>query len=300
MSRWSDAPLLAKTPPLELVLRMEELISTADTAQQRCIVGFFTLLAMSSARASDAQSSRKITLSERAIAGESLDKGKKAWTKWFCDRRGLKTDWAEAWLSQLRSENLPGDDFILLAPNMSFDAWLDRPAEYDDFRRSLHFILHVHHGMSIDNAVEFNPHSFRHFLVEAAQQLRALGECTGDQVRRLGRWSVNSHMPEAYDNAVGVSELQARKRVMDPLRLGWVPAPDGRFPVEVPSRQFPANVVSEIKVGHRASRICHLVDASGKFTKCGLWKCGSIDDPAPVAVFQSIPNHWKTCLRCGR
>ena len=56
---------------------MEELISTPDTVLQRCIAGFFTLLAMSLARASDAQSSRKITLSERAIAGESLEKGKK-------------------------------------------------------------------------------------------------------------------------------------------------------------------------------------------------------------------------------
>ena len=96
-----------------------------------------------------------------------MTKGRKLEPK-FCDRRGLRTDWAEDWLQQLRGEGLPGVDFIVLAPNVSVDAWLDRPAEYDNFRRSLHFLLRMHHGMSIESAVQFNPHSFRHFLVEAA------------------------------------------------------------------------------------------------------------------------------------
>ena len=72
LSRWAEAPSLATTPPLDLVLRMEELIRTADTVQQRCMAGFFTLRAMSSARASDAQSLRKISLGEFAVAGKSL------------------------------------------------------------------------------------------------------------------------------------------------------------------------------------------------------------------------------------
>ena len=69
--RWSDLPRPALTPSRELVLRMENLITSATTAQQRCLAGFFTLLAMSTARASDAQSSRGLEVSDYALSGEA-------------------------------------------------------------------------------------------------------------------------------------------------------------------------------------------------------------------------------------
>jgi len=90
------------------------------------------------------------------------------------------------WLQELGAVGLPGEDYILLAPNLSMDGWLDRPADYSDIRRAMHFMLHVCWSLPIVEAVSFNPHSFRHFMVEAGQQLRSLNVCSETDLEKLG------------------------------------------------------------------------------------------------------------------
>ena len=229
-SQAQEPPVPALTPTLELVLKMEALIDSADTPQLRCMTGFFTLLAYGTIRASDAQGSRGLRLTADAIAAESLMKNKHVWTKWFCSRIGVHGDWASKWMDTLSGEGLPGPDYILFAPNASFDSWLDRPAEYSDIRRALHFIYHLYCGMSLDEAVAYNPHGFRPFMVEAGQQFRSLKVCSFEDVERLGHWVRGSAMPDAYDSASGVSELQVRHVILKARRGGWRPAREGELP----------------------------------------------------------------------
>jgi len=167
----------ARTPTVSMVREIEKLVKFAETPQLRCIAGLVACLAFGATRFSDAQASKDVYLTKDAITGSAFLKNKKTWTRWFCSRNGFDGDWAGEWMKELSEQGLPGPDFILWAPNSSFDEWLPRHAEYHDIRRSLHFILHSCMGLSVEEAVDFTPHSFRHFLVEAGQQLRAIKAC---------------------------------------------------------------------------------------------------------------------------
>ena len=148
---------------------MEGLVKFAATPQLRCLAGFFLCLAYGSSRAGDLQASKSVTITKDAVTGMAFMKNKKVCAKWFCSRVGLEGDWAEPWLGELASQGLPGPDFILLAPNTSFDGWLQRPAEYHDIRRGLHFLLHISLHFSVEDAVVYNPHCFRHLLIESGR-----------------------------------------------------------------------------------------------------------------------------------
>ena len=214
-----------KTPPPHAVaLGGSDSIGTVSLMRAADIVAF------GATRFSDAQVSKNFYLTKDAIAGSAFLKNKKTWTRWFCSRIGFDGDWAGEWMKELNEQGLPGPDFALWAPNSAFDEWLPRHAEYHDMRRALHFILQACLGLSVEEAIEFTPHSFRHFLVEAGQQLRAIKACSVDDMERLGRWSKGSNMPDIYDNASGVSELMASHTVLQALRSGWRPVQDGCLP----------------------------------------------------------------------
>ena len=217
-------------------------------------------------------------------------KNKRTWTKWFAPRHGLACEWASTWLTTLAEEGLPGDDFILFAPDSTMSGWINRPAEYHDLRRSLHLMLHLYCNVAMDDAVTYNPHSFRHFLLESAQQLRAVNVCSTNELERLGHWSAGSSMPDKYDNASGVSELQARHRVLEALRSGWHPVPEGALP------RAPSGTKSERGlVAHRLTKIVHAVQGDARKTVCGKWTCGTADDPGRFAIRARIPDEWRRC-----
>ena len=140
-------------------------------------------------------------------------KGKRRWTRWYTDRLGFGgEDWAQRWTDELRQCELPGPDYILRAANGPMDLWLDRPADYADTRRALHLVLMLACPMSATEAVEYNPHGFRHLLVSVGQQLRSFGVVSESDLERLGHWSKGSPMPGKYDSAAGVSELGRGRR----------------------------------------------------------------------------------------
>ena len=138
-------------------------------------------------------------------------------------------------MEQLADADLHQSDFILFAPNASFDGWLQRPAQYGDLRRAVHFLLCACLGFAPDIAVKYNPHSFRHFLIESGQQLRALKACSTSHLEKLGRWTPGSSMPDVYDNASGVSELMSRHFVITHLAAGWRPVAEGMLPNPPPT-----------------------------------------------------------------
>ena len=294
----------AKTPSVEMVSSLEDLITTAPTPQLRCIAGFFSCLAFGATRFSDVQPSKDIIISTDSISGMSFMKNKKSWQRWYCSNKGFGKEWAVSWLAQLAEQGLPGPDFVLWAPNSSCDSWLPRMAEYHDMRRSLHFILHICLSMSVSDAVEYTPHSFRHFLVEAGQQLRALKECSVDDVERLGRWSKGSSMPDVYDNASGTSELMAGHTVLCALRSGWRPVENGCLPNGLPSSSFTSSSSSCTRsqkstwVANRETRKVHFVIGGKSVTVCKMWSCGSVDCPSKNAQFDEIPESWSRCRNC--
>jgi len=71
----------AITPSVDLVKKLEELVACGETAQDRCLAGFFTCLAYSSSRASDVQESKNLHLAKDSMCGTSFLKNKKTWTK---------------------------------------------------------------------------------------------------------------------------------------------------------------------------------------------------------------------------
>ena len=303
-----DPPKVAKTPTIEMLSRFEELVFVAETVQQRCFAGFFVLLGSVSARASDAQRTRSLTLEREAITGVSRMKSKRVWTRWYCDRCGiLKPSWAQEWFSCLTDVGLPGADFILNAANVHMNQWLDRPAEYADIRRALHLLLMLYFNMSPEQAAEYNPHGFRHIMVGAGQQLRAIGEYRAEDVERLGHWAKGSAMPERYDNEAGVSELSARVKIMDALRCGWRPVRNGEKPMQLPKKNLQlddtcktslASPGSVGHVGHRRQKRTHRIIADADTTACKRWKCGTPTVPGVNAVFENIPCDWQYCSVC--
>ena len=219
---------------VDMMVKMEDLVWSGPTPQMRILAGFFAILGSSSLRASDALRTRSMKLSADAVSGVSRMKGKRCWTRWFCDKGGFSgKPWAEEWLRLMAREDLPGDDYMLKAPTAALDDWLQRPAEYADVRRGLHLILMVSFGMPAIDAVVYNPHGFRHVMVTAGQQLRALGHLADADMEVLGHWTKNSSMPRKYDAAAGVTELHVRSTLMQAFRTGWRPATEGCLPAPI-------------------------------------------------------------------
>ena len=121
-------------------------------------------------------------------------------------------DWAGTWMDELAACKLPGPDFVVLAPNVSLDKWLNRPARYADFIRALHLLLMLHGGETPSSVVEFTPHGCRHVQVTPATQMASQGLLTESSLESLGHWEKGSKMPRHYDSAACVTELHTRKR----------------------------------------------------------------------------------------
>ena len=214
-------------------------------------------------------------------------KGKRRWTRWYTDRLGFSgNDWAETWLSDLKAADLPGPDFVIRAANGAMDQWLDRPADYTDTRRALHFTLMLACSFSAAEAVQFNPHSFRHILVSVGAQLRGQNIVDERDSERLGHWSKGSAMPDKYDSAAGVSELRARSALLGAVRNGWRPAADGNLPPPIASSLLPCGsgrrfVDSVVGTGcaptSPSSQLCSVAGPSSQH-------CSVAGGPVPVVT----------------
>ena len=290
---------------VDIVIKMEALAIEADTLHLRCYAGFFALIGNSSLRASDALRTRGLRLSEDSLSGVSRMKGKTCWTRWTIPRGGLSgRDWPAKWIQELNSCSLPGRDFLLFATTNAAEDWLHRPALYADARRMLHLILMIFFDMDCEEAARYNPHGFRHVMVTAGQQARALGALGEGDLERLGHWNKGSAMPLRYDSSAGVSELVVRSTITNAVRAGWRPAPEGNLPVPLPTNTIveacPPSVCSRplVSVGHRRSLKVHRTRAESGITLCRIWKCGTSGVPLANAEFENISVDWKKCRNC--
>ena len=318
----SDPPKPAIPLKWHHVEALETTIKYGTTVQQRVMSGFFAFLVHTSHRTANGQRTRKLHLAADALMGESLLKGRATWTKWAAARKGLAVDdWAAPWMEELFSCGLPGADFIVLAPNSTLDEWLPRPAEYRDFSRALHLLLMLYGGESPRSVIEFTPHSCRHVQVTAGAQLASRGFLDKASLDTLGHWEKGSKMPERYDSASCVTELQTRSTIADALRTGWRPSADGNLPAPITpamekmmapgtpmartttattgqlaepaaSSVGPGKILTVVNL-HR--KRAHRVKPPRTVTMCNFWTCGSLESPAAHAKFGEVGKN----KRCG-
>ena len=79
-------------------------------------------------------------------------------------------------------------------------------------------------------------------------------------------------MPLTYDNAAGVSELQARYKVIGVLQSGWRPAKQGELPSDVPVSAQPSGSSSSrdlVRVGYMKRKVAHVQLRDSVVTICG-------------------------------
>mgnify|MGYP003324326614 CR=1 FL=1 len=311
---------------------LEGAIRYGKTVQQRVLAGFFTFLIHTCHRAKNGQRSRKIRLTADAILGESLIKGRPTWTRWAASRKGLTVDdWAAPWLEELGKCDLPGPDFIVMAPNATLDDWLPRPAEYRDFSRALHLLLMLYCGETPESVVCYTPHGCRHVMVTAGTQLAAQGMLEESALETLGHWEKGSKMPKLYNSAACVTELQTRTVIAEALRTGWRPASDGNLPTpatpvmertmmprtptasfavpraeaEAPGKAPPGSKAEDtqaeapeiVVVVNTQRNMAHRVRLPSKVSLCNWYTCGSPDQPANNAKFTSAGSARK-CSKC--
>ena len=110
--------------------------------------------------------------------------------------------------------------------------------------------------MTPRDAVEYTPHSFRHVLIVAGQQLRSSGVVRSEDIESLGHWQPGSAMPRAYDSEAGVSELQTRVAIMDAVRTGWRPVREGELPIRISQdREKRQSVATGVRGCRKAARL---------------------------------------------
>jgi hypothetical protein len=289
-------PSKAKDIPIKTIIGMERLVLTAPTPQLRCYCGLFALLGSTSLRAADAIRSRALKISGDAVTAVSKMKNKKSWTRWYAPRIGFSgVDWASEWIEQLWSVGLPGDDFLLLGVNSAGDVWSDVPATYGDVRRMLHLVLMSQFNLRAVDAVEFNPHGFRHVLITAAHQLKGFGVVSEPDLDVLGHWSKGSAMPRSYDSSAGVTEMRTREAIIQQIRLGWRLVNDGSFPM-APIGNVDADN-PRILVTNTRSRKVHATKRGMKRSLCGFFTCGSPEEPGSGADF--VNTSGSMCKQCN-
>ena len=244
-------------------------------------------------------------------------KGKASWTRWAALRDGVSRDnWAGEWLQCLTAENLPSEDYILYATNVTMDAWILRAARYADFSRALHLLLMAHCSESPDTVVEFTPHGCRHSQITAAQQLAQQGHLSVSCLESLGHWERGSRMPKHYDAAACVTELQARRKAALALKKGWRPARDGEFPEQVNldndedrdlvnisfnidgAADEDVRTNKSVVVLNTLRKKLHLNIPPALKTKCVWWQCGEASKPSEHARFNATGNSGKWCRNC--
>ena len=286
---------------------------SAPTLPLRVFAGVFCALTHGCLRVSDLQRSENITLTSDAILAVTWKmKRKKSKVPWAASATGFSDKhWAETWMGHLRAANLPGKDFVVLAPSADHHAFIHRIAKFSDFANAQRVLCTLPPlNMGPDEALSYTPHSWRHLYPTAARQLGL----SDTQLEEIGHWAHGSSMPRVYDSAACVSELLAKSKVVGAISKGWnvvepgcLPEP---FPIEHPS---PTNEVDPSIVKPTSDIVVrNLVlncetnklhfSLTGPFTLCMLWKCGSFEQPAKSARFlyaDATTSHelYQSCCR---
>ena len=166
---------------------------TAPSEVLRAWAGAHTCLGHGVLRWSDLQHSRDITFSKDAVLGVT----------WRMQRRQVQVPWAalrvgwsgqvvgNEWLHVLGWNNMPGEDFVMLAQMADCSSLRPTIANVDHAQAAMRALLLL---LVFDDseAMFFSCHSWRHFHPSAARQLQMGAVGCND----MGHWAHNSGMPQ--------------------------------------------------------------------------------------------------------
>ena len=200
---------------------MENLPFEVESNMMRCWAGAQCAMAHGCLRWADLQATKNLKLTKDAVFGVSWRmKGKKTHVPWAALRVGFTgRDWGSAWLSELAAAGLPGEDFILKAPNSSWTSFANRIADFSDGQAAMRALL-VKAGMTVKSVMEYSCHSWRHLSNCWSTAGRAPGGsgCHGPLVP----WDGDGSPLRWYGVCFGVAEQgegpQGSVRRMGPFR----------------------------------------------------------------------------------
>lgn len=325
-SGWMAAKEVQERKPARMatpdMLRSMETAVTSPSATTFwvCWAGVFAALGHGCLRWSDLQHSRDVSLTDDAVFGSTWRmKGKHRVTHWAALRVGLSgEDWGRAWLEALRSQNLPGSDFVISAPASSWASFRSRPADFYDAQAAMRVLL-VRSGMDKAEAMTYSCHSWRHLYPTAGRQL----DMDPKLIETLGHWAPGSGMAALYDSRACVAELTQKDKVRKAFAAGWDLVDPGCVPRQVPgpepqvlrqrdapasssapsASRNPANItVPDMYVFMVVNRRLHGYK-EGPYTVCRRWRCGSPGSPSSERVLFVPPEqagqvHGELCRIC--
>ena len=219
----------AKTASMEMVRQMEYLLVEAESNMMRCWAGAQCAMAHGCLRWADLQATKNLKLTKDAVFGISWRmKGKKTQVPWAALRVGFTgRDWGSAWVSELASAGLPGEDFILKAPDSSWSSFANRIADFSDGQAAMRALL-VRSGMTVESVMEYSCNSWRHVYPTAGAQL----DVNPEAVDAMGHWSPGTGMGALYDGMACVLEVLNKKKVLEAVSAGWDLSEPGCLPVK--------------------------------------------------------------------
>ena len=318
----TSAPKPARMATIKMLGDMEKCVAFAPSNVLRCWAGAFAALGHGVLRWSDLQHSEGVKLTEDAVFGVTWRmKGKHVKTPWAALRRGfLNKDWGSSWLAELAKNELPGKDFVLRAPNSTWTGFQGRIADFHDAQAALRALL-VLTGLSLQEAMSFSCHSWRHLYPTAGKQL----DLSPDSIDSMGRWQSGCGMAELYDSRACVSELLQKVKVTSAVSAGWNLVDPGCVPRSAPSfssqavaRADPQPVRQRARAARRAQKlpaepvafVLHTGKARlhgyacGLYPVCRQWRCGDVDSPVPEALFVDSAAasllEFEVCRSCAK
>jgi len=277
----------AKMATAGMMETMERLVFEAPSLVLKCWAGAHAALGHGVLRWSDLQHSRDLELTPDAVFGKTWRmKGKTSQVPWAAHRIGrTQRDWGKKWLDEQSAASLPHSDFVMFAPTGDWSGFKDRIADFYDAQASLRALL-VRGGMTLDDAMQFSCHSWRHLFPTAGKQL----DLTDGNIEAMARWTPGSGMPSLYDSRACVSELRQKTKVREALQKGWSVVDPGCLPLSVsapaarskrPRRQGKVKEHAETFVLQSRTSRAHGW-REGEYTMCRQWKCGTPPTPQPM------------------
>ena len=227
------SPKPAKCPTTELVIKLERCVCSRDEpVVVRVIAGLLCALTHGCLRWSDAQRTMEITLGRDLIYAKSVMKRKSVLTPWIASRTGFSgEDWGEAWFNAMAALGMPGPDFLLFEP-VSVVRVKMVPASYSAVINYMRIVLcRPCVGLSVQEALEFSLHSWRHLYPTMSTQLGL----DPSQQEAIGHWKKGSTMPLEYDASTNSLEIRAKQHILSSVRKGFDVSKPGEFLMADPS-----------------------------------------------------------------
>ena len=213
--------------PVDVVSKLERLVTTAHTLPLRVFAGVLCLCVHGVKRWSDVQHVSSISASADGLLVTTYKAKKRSYPViWGALREGFDCDWASPFTAALAEAGLPMGDYLVPRPTVDLREFTGYPAAWADANRALHALL-VIAGVEAEEAVKYSMHSARHVYPTCAFQLLFPPAA----VTLMGHWAVQEgKMASQYDSQKTATEFAYKANVCANVQRGWRPVSEGCVP----------------------------------------------------------------------